>query len=81
MRRMLLICEFRGSRRKSWGPRRRWGSDFVLEALDECHQPQGWSLGCSCSSPQAPAPFRAGGALLILILLHQDNNNDKGETR
>ena len=34
-RRMPLICEFRGSTRKSWGPRRRWGSDFVVEALDE----------------------------------------------
>jgi len=46
-RRMPLICEFWGSRRKSWGPHQlhRWGSDFVLDAQDECNSLRGWSLG------------------------------------
>lgn len=33
--------------------------------------------------PSAPRPLagEGGGSGSLLILLHQDNNNDKGETR
>lgn len=85
MRRMPLICELWGSRRKSWGPHRASPDGVpILFLMPNASEVSLGGVGLGLlhhPSPSPPRKARAGGVGLILILLHQDNNNDKGETR